>query len=1043
MTIDSNTSIFLGQREIVEIKKGNTTIWQKSSVPVVEPDYFYIENTFGENGNLVIKVFNNDYDNNIPSSSYTHSIEYSKNKTSWTTLNTVTSTNLTYQIPIDDGEKVYFRNDSGVFNYNNGGPSYDIRFNADNITFSAGGDIRTLLNYRDVENTTMSTGCFSNLFSSYTYTDEEEGVDYDIEGKCIDASDLTLPSSVAPYCYQFMFNYCTALTDAPSLPSTTLKSDCYNNMFAHCYSLIDAPSLPATTLAPRCYYGMFYDCSALDTAPALPATNLEEACYANMFGYCYALTTAPALPATTLVNSCYIEMFQQSGLTAAPSLPATTLAQNCYSSMFSGCQNLTTAPALPATKLENSCYSYMFSDCQSLTTAPLLPATTLAQSCYNAMFQTCISLVNAPALPATTLTQYCYQSMFQACTSLETITIYADDISASNCLENWCGDATWEEEGEIYGDFFSQSGTFYNGGSATYTQDDPSGIPTGWTETSAPAITSVTSMPNTFTAKSWMDKARVSYTIVGHNTTGIDVPLSNVTEKLNIGVNTGNTSLTYTESNTYDNMSYTYTITQSANDTDEPDWFWVEYTSSGTRNLQIRTSVHTGTPTEGTYIEKIEWSKDKNTWTEETLSTSTPVTISISQNEKVYFRNDNGKFNTTTRTTDFYDNYAYAYYNVGGNIRTLLDYINPNVQLTEVEQFDEVFALSGLRNAEHLILPFTELTNYCYREMFMSRSYLLTPPTLPATKLAQGCYMYMFMNCTALTTTPVLPATTLENDCYNSMFSGCTSLRTAPLQLPADTLAENCYQNMFQGCTSLTTSPSLPATTLASNCYQSMFKGCTSLTTAPELPATMLRSNCYNSMFYGCTALTTAPATLPATTLTTSCYRSMFSYCYSLTDAPTLLATTLSTYCCYSMFQGCTSLTTAPELPATMLGNNCYNSMFYGCTALTTAPATLPATTLTTSCYQNMFKGCTSLVTAPVLPATTTQTYCYNSMFDGCTSLNTVIEYLNTNYYNNALAYWLNNVSPTGTFYKLGSANLQSGPNGIPTGWTVETTPPN
>ena len=964
MTIDSNTSIFLGQREIVEIKKGNTTIWQKSSVPVVEPDYFYIENTFGENGNLVIKVFNNDYDNNIPSSSYTHSIEYSKNKTSWTTLNTVTSTNLTYQIPIDDGEKVYFRNDSGVFNYNNGGPSYDIRFNADNITFSAGGDIRTLLNYRDVENTTMSTGCFSNLFSSYTYTDEEEGVDYDIEGKCIDASDLTLPSSVAPYCYQFMFNYCTALTDAPSLPSTTLKSDCYNNMFAHCYSLIDAPSLPATTLAPRCYYGMFYDCSALDTAPALPATNLEEACYANMFGYCYALTTAPALPATTLVNSCYIEMFQQSGLTAAPSLPATTLAQNCYSSMFSGCQNLTTAPALPATKLENSCYSYMFSDCQSLTTAPLLPATTLAQSCYNAMFQTCISLVNAPALPATTLTQYCYQSMFQACTSLETITIYADDISASNCLENWCGDATWEEEGEIYGDFFSQSGTFYNGGSATYTQDDPSGIPTGWTETSAPAITSVTSMPNTFTAKSWMDKARVSYTIVGHNTTGIDIPLSNVTEKVNIGVNTGSTSRTITESKTYDNMSYTYTITQSANDTDEPDWFWVEYTSSGTRNLQIRTSVHTGTPTEGTYIEKIEWSKDKNTWTEETLSTSTPVTISISQNEKVYFRNDNGKFNTTTRTTDFYDNYAYAYYNVGGNIRTLLDYINPNVQLTEVEQFDEVFALSGLRNAEHLILPFTELTNYCYREMFMSRSYLLTPPALPATKLAQGCYMYMFMNCTALTTTPVLPATTLENDCYNSMFSGCTSLRTAPLQLPADTLAENCYQNMFQGCTSLTTSPSLPATTLASNCYQSMFKGCTSLTTAPELPATMLRSNCYNSMFYGCTALTTAPATLPATTLTTSC-------------------------------------------------------------------------------YQNMFKGCTSLVTAPVLPATTTQTYCYNSMFDGCTSLNTVIEYLNTNYYNNALAYWLNNVSPTGTFYKLGSANLQSGPNGIPTGWTVETTPPN
>ena len=1014
MTIDSNTSIFLGQREIVEIKKGNTTIWQKSSVPVVEPDYFYIENTFGENGNLVIKVFNNDYDNNIPSSSYTHSIEYSKNKTSWTTLNTVTSTNLTYQIPIDDGEKVYFRNDSGVFNYNNGGPSYDIRFNADNITFSAGGDIRTLLNYRDVENTTMSTGCFSNLFSSYTYTDEEEGVDYDIEGKCIDASDLTLPSSVAPYCYQFMFNYCTALTDAPSLPSTTLKSDCYNNMFAHCYSLIDAPSLPATTLAPRCYYGMFYDCSALDTAPALPATNLEEACYANMFGYCYALTTAPALPATTLVNSCYIEMFQQSGLTAAPSLPATTLAQNCYSSMFSGCQNLTTAPALPATKLENSCYSYMFSDCQSLTTAPLLPATTLAQSCYNAMFQTCISLVNAPALPATTLTQYCYQSMFQACTSLETITIYADDISASNCLENWCGDATWEEEGEIYGDFFSQSGTFYNGGSATYTQDDPSGIPTGWTETSAPAITSVTSMPNTFTAKSWMDKARVSYTIVGHNTTGIDIPLSNVTEKVNIGVNTGSTSRTITESKTYDNMSYTYTITQSANDP-YPDYFWVESTN-GYATVNVYGNI-SGSPSTNLYTPTIEYSTDRINWTSVTLSTGMNImSPAIGVGEKMYFRNDTGVFSCYEAHNSYfkYSITATNKINVGGSVNTLLDYFVTSPSMPK-GCFNRLFNASGSQNiisANSLVLP---------------------------NKTSEFCYEDMFNGCSNLTAAPTLPATKLEQYCYEEMFNGCTSLTTAP-SLPATTLGVSCYQSMFKGCTSLTTAPSLPATTLENYCYQMMFNGCSSLTTAPSLPALVLTSQCYDAMFSRCSSLVNPPS-LPATTLAPNCYTSMFHYCTSLTTAPALPATTLETYCYYYMFQNCTSLVNAPALPATTLANSCYYGMFRDCTSLTTAPA-LPATTLVNNCYTQMFQGCTSLTTAPALPATTLVNNCYTAMFANCTNLNTVICYANSSP-GRALTNWLQNVSSTGTFYKLGSTNYPSGASGIPSGWIVKTTPPN
>ena len=174
------------------------------------------------------------------------------------------------------------------------------------------------------------------------------------------------------------------------------------------------------TMASYCYANMFNGCTALTQAPALPATTLAYGCYWSMFDVCAGLIQAPALPATTLADSCYYSMFYDcTSLTQAPILPATTLADNCYYYMFRGCTALTQAPALPATTLAKSCYRGMFQDCTSLTQAPALPATTLAQFCYQAMFLKCTALTQVPVLPATTLTEYCYRGMFQGCTSLK------------------------------------------------------------------------------------------------------------------------------------------------------------------------------------------------------------------------------------------------------------------------------------------------------------------------------------------------------------------------------------------------------------------------------------------------------------------------------------------------------------------------------------------------------------------------------------------------------------------------------------------------
>ena len=131
------------------------------------------------------------------------------------------------------------------------------------------GDIRTLLDFENPEESTMEANCFVGLFRE-----------------------------------------CSALKTAPTLPATTLADNCYQMMFYECTSLTTAPELPATTLADFCYDSMFFHCTSLTTAPALRAETLYNKCYFQMFKGCSALTTVPALPATTLADRCYFEMFR-------------------------------------------------------------------------------------------------------------------------------------------------------------------------------------------------------------------------------------------------------------------------------------------------------------------------------------------------------------------------------------------------------------------------------------------------------------------------------------------------------------------------------------------------------------------------------------------------------------------------------------------------------------------------------------------------------------------------------------------------------------
>ena len=252
----------------------------------------------------------------------------------------------------------------------------------------------------------------------------------------------------------------------------------------------------------------------------------------------------------------------------------------------------------------------------------------------------------------------------------------------------------------------------------------------------------------------------------------------------------------------------------------------------------------------------IEYSIDSTEW----VATSTSPEIRLAQGQRLFLRGDNKAYtkyvdNNTKITRIINSSPCYVY----GNIMSLID----SRDFGKLKRIEEEWAFyclfymnSNIRNHpdKDLLLPATELSGYCYDQMFTRCISLTKAPELPAESLTESCYSQMFLGCTSLVEAPKLPATELATYCYNAMFSNCTSLTEAP-DLPATTLQWGCYYQMFSGCTSLAQAPDLPAESLVSYCYYKMFSGCTSLTKAPDLPSELPASNCYSGMFSGCSSL--------------------------------------------------------------------------------------------------------------------------------------------------------------------------------------------
>lgn len=706
------------------------------------------------------------------------------------------------------------------------------------------------------------------------------------------------------------------------------------------------------------------------------------------------------LPWDVLGERCFFNMFNKCNvLTSAPELPATTLAKDCYNLMFYECVALLTAPSLPATTLTESCYHSMFQGCRKLTTAPSLPATTLAEYCYEAMFYDCTSLIETPYLPATLISTNAYHEMFRGCTSLTTISrIETPNFSNASGMFRDCTSLTeWVVEEWVV-------------------NMDADGIFQGCTK-----LKKITAKP------------RIAPSIEPNTLYGT---FYGIAENGVLYIPIGSDYSAWLSTESYYLGYYGWTAEPNPEQPNN-DYFWVEMLENG--RIKLVNEVDS----------TLEYSTDTITWTPLTYKM---VGTYFNGGQKVYIRNTSPVLNGGVNMLDYNKHYILNFTadcNIGGNLSSLGDMTERN--------FQRLFSVDGgssyLKDASQLILPWDELSDGCFIEMFGVNRGLTAPPQLPATTLANNCYSGMFYFCENLQVAPVLPATTLTDACYSIMFGYCARLRDVKCyatNIDAEDALSNwllavSYTGNFTKVEGVTypigdsgipqgwvvyevankpTDPELP--TDIENCFyiepaDSSYNGTYTIWSADDINENYgwdkIRFYYYQDNTWKEFRCKKSLNELNYLSVSGRVYIKDYYRNINISDWRPLncsiefnvggdITTLLGTienpiephdvygegkgkYYAYGLFRNSNIYSAKELIFPNKTDEACYSFMFGECSKLVFPPDELPATELAEGCYSNMFSNCTSLTTAPELPATILAKECYRWMFSNCTSLTT------------------------------------------------------
>lgn len=212
-------------------------------------------------------------------------LEYSFDKSSWTTLHINETVNLSAN------DKIYFRGDNSNGWCYAKGPNWTVStfyINCLHYTgrYNISGNIMTLIDKSGKTTTIPNTGCFCNIFCTELTSIGANN------GKIVNAAKLSLPATTLTYnCYRNMFNGNQVMTYPPAiLPAMTMAKQCYANMFLRCTALLESPILPATALSNECYRDMFNSCSSLRKITCYATRGIGSGTSKGTDNWCYGIT---------------------------------------------------------------------------------------------------------------------------------------------------------------------------------------------------------------------------------------------------------------------------------------------------------------------------------------------------------------------------------------------------------------------------------------------------------------------------------------------------------------------------------------------------------------------------------------------------------------------------------------------------------------------------------------------------------------------------------------------------------------------------------
>ena len=213
----------------------------------------------------------------------------------------------------------------------------------------------------------------------------------------------------------------------------------------------------------------------------------------------------------------------------------------------------------------------------------------------------------------------------------------------------------------------------------------------------------------------------------------------------------------------------------------------------------------------------ISYSKNNGvSWTNVT-STLEGAEIEVSAGDKLLIKGSNDQYSVNKDAGSSFSG-GTARYNAEGNIMSLIGGDNFSGLTTfngKAWVFHNLFKCSGVVSAENLILPVKNLTECCYRAMFVGASaneriLIKAPKIIPAETMAVSACCYMFQY-TRIATSPELPCSTLANYCYYRMFM--TSSLNYIKCLATDISASNCTFEWASGVQSTGTFVKHPSMT--------------------------------------------------------------------------------------------------------------------------------------------------------------------------------------------------------------------------------------